>query len=125
MTPHQHISLQAFSVLSSAHPKRKSSSPFQSTLVCPNCYQWLQPDNHRMRLRPKPRPSAKVQSVLRRRARGKRLSLVQKNLLHRFQRSSSVLVRKTKCYYPIDLVVCCAALQNIVLSQTPTPELYC
>ncbi|KAM8767870.1 UPF0711 protein C18orf21 homolog isoform 1-T1 [Acanthopagrus schlegelii] len=80
------------SVNSKAHPKHKSSSPFQSTLVCPNCYQWLQPDNHRMRLRPKPRPSAKVQSVLRRRARGKRLSLVQKNLLHRFQRSSSVLM---------------------------------
>ncbi|XP_078124141.1 UPF0711 protein C18orf21 homolog [Sander vitreus] len=72
--------------------KQKSSSLLQSTLVCLYCYQWLQPDNHRMRLRPKQRPSARVQSVLHRKARGKRLSLVQKNLLRRFQRSSSVLM---------------------------------
>ncbi|XP_034748434.1 UPF0711 protein C18orf21 homolog [Etheostoma cragini] len=72
--------------------KRKSSSLLQSTLVCPYCYQWLQPDNHRMRLRPKQRPSARVQSVMHRKARGKRLSLVQINLLQRFQRSSSVLM---------------------------------
>ncbi|XP_040044651.2 UPF0711 protein C18orf21 homolog [Gasterosteus aculeatus] len=64
----------------------------QSTSVCPYCYQWLQPDNHRMRLRPKQRPSARVQSVLRRKARGKRLGLVQQNLLQRFQTSSSVLM---------------------------------
>uniref|UniRef100_A0A8C3ARS8 Si:dkey-184p18.2 n=2 Tax=Cyclopterus lumpus TaxID=8103 RepID=A0A8C3ARS8_CYCLU len=55
-------------------------------------YQWLQPDNHRVRLRPKQRPSARLQSVLRRKARGKRLSLVQRNLLQRFQKSSSVLM---------------------------------
>ncbi|XP_042362509.1 UPF0711 protein C18orf21 homolog [Plectropomus leopardus] len=72
--------------------KEKSSSLLQSTSVCSYCYQWLQPDNHRMRLRPKQRPSARVQSVLRRKARGKRLSLVQKNLLQRFQKSSSVLM---------------------------------
>ncbi|XP_031179153.1 UPF0711 protein C18orf21 homolog [Sander lucioperca] len=72
--------------------KQKSSSLLQSTSVCPYCYQWLQPDNHRMRLRPKQRPSARVQSVLHRKARGKRLTLVQKNLLRRFQRSSSVLM---------------------------------
>ncbi|XP_070703200.1 UPF0711 protein C18orf21 homolog [Pempheris klunzingeri] len=71
---------------------KKSSCLLQSSSVCPSCYQWVQPDNHRMRLRPKQRPSARVQSVLRRKARGKRLSLVQKNLLHRFQRSSSVLM---------------------------------
>ncbi|XP_040909343.1 UPF0711 protein C18orf21 homolog [Toxotes jaculatrix] len=75
-----------------APPELKSSSLLQSTLMCPYCYQWLQPDNHRMRLRPKQRPSARLQSILRRKARGKRLSLVQKNLLHHFQKSSSVLM---------------------------------
>ncbi|XP_067469324.1 UPF0711 protein C18orf21 homolog [Thunnus thynnus] len=75
-----------------ATKKQKSSSLLHSTVVCPHCYQWLKPDNHRMRLQPKQRPSARVQSVLRRKARGKRLSLVQKNLLHRFQMSSSVLM---------------------------------
>ncbi|KAL6099877.1 uncharacterized protein ACO6RY_01600 [Pungitius sinensis] len=64
----------------------------QSTSVCPYCYQWLRPDNHRMRLRPKQRPSPRVQSVLRRKARGKRLGLLQQNLLQRFQKSSSVLM---------------------------------
>ncbi|KAK9526921.1 hypothetical protein VZT92_015594 [Zoarces viviparus] len=72
--------------------KRMSSGLLRSTLVCPCCYQWLKPDNHRMRLRPKRRPPARVQSVLRRQARGKRLSLVQKNLLQRFHKSSSVLM---------------------------------
>ncbi|KAG7244996.1 hypothetical protein INR49_023562 [Caranx melampygus] len=65
-------------------PKQKCSHLLQNIL-------WLQPDNHRVRLRPKRRPSARVQSILRRKAQGKRLTLVQKNLLHRFQKSSSVL----------------------------------
>ncbi|TNN85792.1 UPF0711 protein C18orf21 [Liparis tanakae] len=70
-----------------APAEQKSSKP-----LCPCCYQWLQPDNHRVRLRPKQRPSARVQGVLCRKARGKRLSLVQRNLLQRFQKSSSVLL---------------------------------
>ncbi|KAK5612822.1 hypothetical protein CRENBAI_006035 [Crenichthys baileyi] len=65
----------------------------QSVSVCTYCYQWLKPNNHRVRLRPKRRPSARVQRVLLRQARGKRLSLVQKKLLLRFQKSPSVLVR--------------------------------
>ncbi|XP_026156887.1 UPF0711 protein C18orf21 homolog [Mastacembelus armatus] len=72
--------------------KQKSCSLLQSTLVCPYCYQWLQPGNHRMRLRPKKRPSARIQSILRRKAQGKRLSLMQKNLLARFQKSSSIMM---------------------------------
>ncbi|KAF3707516.1 UPF0711 protein C18orf21 -like protein [Channa argus] len=73
--------------------KHKSDTNLlQNTLVCPYCYQWLQPDNHRIRVRPKKRPSARVQRILRRKAQGKRLSLVQKNVLHRFQKSSSVLM---------------------------------
>ncbi|XP_035536957.1 UPF0711 protein C18orf21 homolog [Morone saxatilis] len=83
--------MQSF-VKSNAPRKRKFSSLLQNTMVCPNCCQWLQPDNHQMRLRPKQRPSARLQSILRKKARGKRLSLMQKNLLHRFQKSSSVLM---------------------------------
>uniref|UniRef100_A0A7N8XWT3 Si:dkey-184p18.2 n=1 Tax=Mastacembelus armatus TaxID=205130 RepID=A0A7N8XWT3_9TELE len=71
------------------HQKISCSQP---TLVCPYCYQWLQPGNHRMRLRPKKRPSARIQSILRRKAQGKRLSLMQKNLLARFQKSSSIMM---------------------------------
>ncbi|XP_029920269.1 UPF0711 protein C18orf21 homolog [Myripristis murdjan] len=72
--------------------KMKSYHLLQQVLVCPFCYQWFQPNNHRVRLRPKQRPSARVQSILLRKARGKRLSLAQKELLRRFQNSSSVLM---------------------------------
>ncbi|KAM7373063.1 hypothetical protein PAMP_007945 [Pampus punctatissimus] len=75
-----------------ATKKQKSSILLHNTMVCPHCYQWLKPDNHRMRLQPKQRPSPQLQNILRRKARGKRLSLVQKNLLHRFHKSSSVLM---------------------------------
>ncbi|XP_028255443.1 UPF0711 protein C18orf21 homolog [Parambassis ranga] len=67
------------------------SRALQNTSVCSYCYQWLGPDNHQMRLRPKQRPSAQVQRILRRQAKGKRLSPVQRNLLQRFQNSCSVL----------------------------------
>lgn len=73
--------------------KHGPSALLQNTSVCQYCYQWLHPINYRMRIRPKRRPSARVQSVLRRKARGKRLSLMQKDLLQRFQKSSPVLVR--------------------------------
>ncbi|XP_068603658.1 UPF0711 protein C18orf21 homolog [Brachionichthys hirsutus] len=73
-------------------PKQKSSSPSESTSFCPHCYQRLRPDNHRMRLLPKKRPSARVQRILQKKARGKRLTLVQNKLLHRFRVSSSVLM---------------------------------
>lgn len=72
--------------------KEKSCTVLPNTSVCPFCYQWRQPDNHRVRVRPKQRPSARVQSVLRRKARGKHLTLVQKNLLQRFYKSSSVVM---------------------------------
>ncbi|XP_061598606.1 UPF0711 protein C18orf21 homolog [Cololabis saira] len=77
-------------------PKICISNPVQNMPACPYCYQFLKPGNHRVRLRPKRRPSARVQSVLLRQARGKRLSLVQKHLLLRFQKSSSVLM--ATCY---------------------------
>ncbi|KAM6899357.1 UPF0711 protein C18orf21 homolog [Xenentodon cancila] len=72
------------------------SNPFKNISACPYCYQCLKPGNHRVRLRPKRRPSAREQSVLLRKARGKRLSLMQKSLLLRFQKSSSVLM--ATCY---------------------------
>ncbi|XP_008293720.1 UPF0711 protein C18orf21 homolog [Stegastes partitus] len=80
------------SLNANAPVKSDFSSLIQNTLICPYCGQWLQPDNHRMRLCPKRRPSARVQSVLLRKARGKRLNLVQRDVLQRFQKSCSVLM---------------------------------
>uniref|UniRef100_A0A3Q4GTD6 Si:dkey-184p18.2 n=1 Tax=Neolamprologus brichardi TaxID=32507 RepID=A0A3Q4GTD6_NEOBR len=106
--------------LLSEPPKQKFSSMLHNTVVCPYCCQWLHPDNHHVRLRPKQRPSARVQSVLLRKARGKRLSLVQKNLLRRFQKSSSVLMatchacNKTSRYKGVnrDFIATCAKTHN-------------
>ncbi|XP_017275401.1 UPF0711 protein C18orf21 homolog [Kryptolebias marmoratus] len=77
-----------------AQKKKQQSCPglSQSAAACPYCYQWLRPGEHRVRLRPKRRPSARVNSVLLRKARGRRLSVTQKRLLLRFQRSCSVLM---------------------------------
>ncbi|XP_019715178.1 UPF0711 protein C18orf21 homolog [Hippocampus comes] len=77
--------------------EKKPQSPvaLDKMSVCKYCFQWLRPNNHRVRLRAKRRPSARVQRILRRRAEGKALGLVQKRLLQRFWKSSSVLVRQT------------------------------
>ncbi|CAG5891526.1 unnamed protein product [Menidia menidia] len=84
--------IRSFVASVSERQKKKVPDLSESTSVCRFCYQWLKPDNHRVRLRPKRRPSAREQSVLLRRARGKRLSLAQRNLLLRFQRASSGLL---------------------------------
>lgn len=71
--------------------KDKPRSILQSSFVCSFCYQWLEPDNHRVRIRPKPRPSARVQGALRRMSRGGRV-IREKKLVKRFYNSSSVLM---------------------------------
>ncbi|XP_061616098.1 UPF0711 protein C18orf21 homolog isoform X1 [Phyllopteryx taeniolatus] len=68
--------------------KNPESAALDKTSVCQYCFQWLRPDNHRVRLRAKRRPSAR----LRRRAGGRALGLVQKRLLRRFWTSASALV---------------------------------
>ncbi|XP_049607822.1 UPF0711 protein C18orf21 homolog isoform X1 [Syngnathus scovelli] len=68
-----------------------SAVALDKTLVCQYCFQLLRPDNQRLRLKPKRRPSARVQRLLWRRAEGKALSLLQKRRLHHFWTSSSVL----------------------------------
>ncbi|XP_062342728.1 UPF0711 protein C18orf21 homolog [Osmerus eperlanus] len=61
-------------------------------LFCSSCYQWRQPANHRIRPRPRRPASARVQGVLRREGRGKRLSLPQRDLLRRYRKSPSYLM---------------------------------
>ncbi|CDQ82480.1 unnamed protein product [Oncorhynchus mykiss] len=78
------------------HQRMKAPAKFQpipEEELCPFCFQWRRPDNHRMRLHPKRRASVRVQSVLRRDGKGMRLSLAQMDILRRFRGSSSALVR--------------------------------
>ncbi|KAM9418321.1 UPF0711 protein C18orf21 homolog isoform 2-T2 [Salvelinus alpinus] len=77
------------------HQTMKAPAKFQPVPeeeLCPFCFQWRRPDNHHMRLRPKRRASVRVQSALRREAKGKRLSLAQMDILRRFRGSSSALM---------------------------------
>ncbi|XP_070968643.1 UPF0711 protein C18orf21 homolog [Oncorhynchus clarkii lewisi] len=77
------------------HQRMKAPAKFQpipEEELCPFCFQWRRPDNHRMRLHPKRRASVRVQSVLRREGKGMRLSLAQMDILRRFRGSSSALV---------------------------------
>ncbi|CAL8296497.1 unnamed protein product [Lota lota] len=59
--------------------------------ICQHCCQLFLPDNHLVRLLPKRRPAAREHSVLRREARGKHLSLAQRELLRRYRSASSIL----------------------------------
>lgn len=81
-----------------------SGSSLGAGPFCPHCFQWLQPGNHRIRLRPKPHPSPCVQRILQRQPCGKRLSLAQKNLLHRFRNASSAVVRQRHSYFSLLLL---------------------
>ncbi|XP_061678076.1 UPF0711 protein C18orf21 homolog [Syngnathoides biaculeatus] len=80
---------QHFAGLDANDPEWSASD---QTSACPHCFQWLRPDNHRVRLGAKRRPSARLRRLLRRRAAGKALGLAQIRLLRRFWRSDSVLM---------------------------------
>ncbi|XP_072530940.1 UPF0711 protein C18orf21 homolog [Salminus brasiliensis] len=62
------------------------------TVLCPFCFQWRQPGECRMRVRPKRRPSARVKRLLRREAAHKRLSSEEMKVLQKFRKASNVLM---------------------------------
>ncbi|XP_057684610.1 UPF0711 protein C18orf21 homolog [Corythoichthys intestinalis] len=81
---------QYFTCLEKNSPE--SFASLDKTSVCQYCFQSLRPDNHHVRLRPKRRPSIRVQRLLRQMAQGRGLTLMQKRILRRFSTSSSVLM---------------------------------
>uniref|UniRef100_A0A8C6YXG1 Uncharacterized protein n=1 Tax=Nothoprocta perdicaria TaxID=30464 RepID=A0A8C6YXG1_NOTPE len=66
--------------------------------ICPYCFQWLVPDNHRVRLRPKMKVTPRIERVLRREARNHKLNMKQAKLLRKYRDSRSVLVAKPTYY---------------------------
>ncbi|XP_062386022.1 UPF0711 protein C18orf21 homolog [Sardina pilchardus] len=74
------------------HTQQMDDDASPTEALCPFCFQWREPDNHRVRLRPKRRPSARLQRLLGREAKGRKLSLEEKDALCRFRRSSSCLM---------------------------------
>ncbi|KAJ8403128.1 hypothetical protein AAFF_G00360440 [Aldrovandia affinis] len=73
----------------------KAKKELDGTL-CPFCFQWRQPDNHRVRMKPKCKASPRVRNILRREAAHKRLSLEQLKTLRRFRNSCST--RMATCH---------------------------
>lgn len=60
--------------------------------ICPFCFQWRQPGNHHVRLRPKRKPTARITKLLKRESAGKRLSAEQTVVLRKFKRASNALM---------------------------------
>nr|XP_055076323.1 UPF0711 protein C18orf21 homolog isoform X1 [Misgurnus anguillicaudatus] len=75
---------------------QKKGPALSDSVLCPYCYQWRQPDNHRVRLRPKRPPTARIRRLLKRELMGKRLSSEQTIVLQKFKRASNVLM--ATCY---------------------------
>ncbi|XP_051527527.1 UPF0711 protein C18orf21 homolog isoform X1 [Myxocyprinus asiaticus] len=72
------------------HQMNAASLP--ESVLCPFCFQWRQPDNHRVRLRPKRKPTARIRRLLRRDAAGKRLNIAQAEILQKFKRATNALM---------------------------------
>ncbi|XP_040840832.1 UPF0711 protein C18orf21 homolog isoform X2 [Ochotona curzoniae] len=71
---------------SSSHDDKKS---FEET--CPYCFQLLVLDNSRVRLKPKPKLTPRIQKLLNREARNSTLSFKEAKILKKYRESKSVL----------------------------------
>ncbi|NXA49997.1 CR021 protein, partial [Nothocercus julius] len=60
--------------------------------ICPYCFQFLVPDNHRVRLKPKMKVTPRIESVLRREAKNHKLNMKQTKLLRKYRDSRSVVL---------------------------------
>uniref|UniRef100_A0A8C8VEU2 Chromosome 18 open reading frame 21 n=1 Tax=Pelusios castaneus TaxID=367368 RepID=A0A8C8VEU2_9SAUR len=60
--------------------------------ICPYCFQFLVPDNHRVRLKPKMKVTPWIQKLLNREAKNHKLNLKQTKLLKKYKDSGSVLL---------------------------------
>ncbi|CAM5091978.1 unnamed protein product [Eretmochelys imbricata] len=58
--------------------------------ICPYCFQFLVPDNHRVRLKPKMKLIPRIQKLLNREAKNQKLNLKQTKLLKKYKDSRSV-----------------------------------
>ncbi|XP_076864855.1 UPF0711 protein C18orf21 homolog [Brachyhypopomus gauderio] len=66
--------------------------PMPDSELCPYCFQWRQPGEYHVRVRPKRAASPQVRKLLRWEAANRRLSAQQTKVLNKFRRSSSVLM---------------------------------
>ncbi|KGL73205.1 UPF0711 protein C18orf21 [Tinamus guttatus] len=60
--------------------------------MCPYCFQFLVPDNHRVRLKPKMKVTPRIERVLRRETKNHKHNMKQTKLLRKYRDSRSVLL---------------------------------
>ncbi|XP_065523812.1 UPF0711 protein C18orf21 homolog isoform X2 [Lathamus discolor] len=60
--------------------------------VCPYCFQFLLPDSHRVRLKPKMKATPQIDKILKREAKNHKLNMKQTKLLKKYRESRSVLL---------------------------------
>ncbi|KAI7798451.1 UPF0711 protein C18orf21 homolog [Triplophysa rosa] len=75
---------------------QRNAAALPDSMLCPFCYQWRLPDNHRVRLRPKRKPTARIRRLLKRQSMGKRLSREETVVLQKFKRATNALM--ATCY---------------------------
>ncbi|XP_025951859.1 UPF0711 protein C18orf21 homolog [Dromaius novaehollandiae] len=64
----------------------------QKERICPYCFQFLIPDNHRVRLKPKMRVTPQIERILKREAKNCKLNMKQTKILKKYRDSRSVLL---------------------------------
>ncbi|XP_066531217.1 UPF0711 protein C18orf21 homolog isoform X2 [Hoplias malabaricus] len=69
-----------------------TAAALPETVLCPFCFQWRQPGECHMRVRPKRKPSALVNKLLRKEASHKRLSAKETRVLQRFKKATNFLM---------------------------------
>uniref|UniRef100_A0A673TEA3 Chromosome 18 open reading frame 21 n=1 Tax=Suricata suricatta TaxID=37032 RepID=A0A673TEA3_SURSU len=86
---HESCPAQARYLLWAYSSSHDANSTFEGT--CPYCFQLLVLDNSRVRLKPKPKLTPKIQKLLNREARNCTLSFKEAKIVKKYKDSKSVL----------------------------------
>ncbi|NXL85212.1 CR021 protein, partial [Alectura lathami] len=65
---------------------------FGKERICPYCFQFLVPDSHRVRLKPKMKLTPQIEKILKREAKNYKLNMKQTKILKKYRDSKSVLL---------------------------------
>ncbi|NXC38188.1 CR021 protein, partial [Penelope pileata] len=69
-----------------------SHEEFGKERICPYCFEFLVPDSHRVRLKPKMKITPQIEKILKREAKNYKLNMKQTKLLKKYRDSKSVLL---------------------------------
>nr|XP_009665547.1 PREDICTED: UPF0711 protein C18orf21 homolog [Struthio camelus australis] len=72
--------------------RKPSNDELQKESICPYCFQFLVPGNHRVRLKPKMKVTPQIEKILKREAKNHKLSMKQTKLLKKYRDSRSILL---------------------------------